>query len=340
MRFKISATKLIVAVLAGISGGAISCTQPDTETVATAPSLKLGATSTRAREDFHRRNPQDWVGALHNKGVARFIARLGEGGIPAGGLCAAILEFDLPAADLPPQARNLDPQVLMVGMRTTLARTGCGRKGNDSFGRRVSMSAHIPAASATTMSQDALDLLLAISAIAELEPGADSTAVLLLPILAAADSLTDGDEGAVVQGVASIAQASAEYWEANGDEGSEEVRIWVENNCEGYSYEDCIGQVECSPPDCWETSSPESAPSFRPLVLTLASYATKTSCQQPRKGVIWADVDGAVVGFFAGIWVGPGLLGTAGIGAYAASTGTFATNLIKFWGCMLNFWAF
>lgn len=287
------------------------------------PSKRVASTSPPDyRSEFHRRNPQDWAGVLHNVGVQSFLQEFKAGHIRPGHVCEAIAKFTIPPEALPLQARGADTASIRRAILQAMQETACIKR---------TLTSHTAASASRSLSQEATNLLNDILAAGEEATDANGLAGLLLPILDAADELADPDERAVVQGVAAIGQSSAEYWEQNLSSESQGVGTWVENNCEGLTPDDCIGTN-----GEWQTSSPLRIRRNRAaLHFRLASTALM-SCTEPSQAEIFdKDLIAAGGGFLMSLWTGPGSLATAGIAGASVSTATMIVRVVGYWICLL-----
>lgn len=292
--------------------------------------------SAAARRECHSRNPQDWVGELHNIGVATAVDLLRSGRVRAGHLCEALFRLEVPEAQLPAKARGADMNAVRAVVGRTLAGTKCG---SPSGALKPKKARHLATASRVVeLSAAASGLLLQIDNALDATDNSTALATELLPVLDAAAELADQDEAEVVAGVAAIAQSSAEYWEANTQSTIQVVGTWVQENCQGLSMEDWLGAGTCQPPDCYETSNPpNSDPALGFCRLHLASSRTSMFCPAVSAwGMAKADGKGAVFGFLWGLVFGPGALVSAGYGAITNSTLFAFEAVLEYYWCLLG----
>ena len=162
------------------------------------------AFSKTAAADFHRNNPQDWVGVAHNRALAKFFAGLTK----RGDVCAQMRDIKSAADFLPPEHRTEHAAGAVVG-REMLNDLGCPQRVGQTIEGTVSLATDVSPLStaagaiitqlryANTYAVDATDLANQYNAI--------------LPATAA---LTP-QEAEVINATASVGLSSRQYWDAN-----------------------------------------------------------------------------------------------------------------------------
>jgi hypothetical protein len=260
---KISTTVLIaVASLVAATGLAVACSDAAITPAASpsfverpvspAPAHAGGAASSKGDEqpervtaaEFHRRNPMDWVGVMHNRGLDVFRAELrSRKHRNLQQLCRDLIDLALRDSLSPAEHRRMsvDQRRALVeqGLSTT---PGCrsvaaGQSSQLPFAPMSAGSGIVRFASysesgmgAALQTADVQALLNRISYAVSVASDPNSLASQLDQIVSSAASL-DASARDAVYGAASLALSSVEYWNANYP--SFEAEVEAEYGCAG-----------------------------------------------------------------------------------------------------------
>lgn len=183
-------------------------TSPAAATHSAAPNSAAG----NAKAKFHAKNHLDWVGRAHNKALDDFAAMVTAKGPPKN-FCAALIDFMSAAERLPSENARTDATSRRATTVAGLRATGQCR----GYFASIRSTAWLVAAAATDgLSEAATQLFARIEAANLAATSSSELAAYLTPILSEADPLEQADRDAVYA-VASVAQASREYWEVEAE---------------------------------------------------------------------------------------------------------------------------
>jgi hypothetical protein len=286
-----------------------------------------------ARRDFHARNRADWVGVAHNRAIDEFRARLRRGEVTHD-MCNDLVTFMSDERRMPDHAtggrEERDRRAAVV--RQTLRQSAfCG--GQLAMGSTSELMSLTQAATLSPATQSLLDEVRAAAASAT---SSGDLAVALNPILAASAGLPTG-EGDVVSAVASVAQSSMEYWEAN---------LAATKRDYDRAYGSCaVGTASAD--DLALTCLGMSARGVLPTVYRGDGSSTLSLTQGRDLGycnalngreILGDDVKGGLGGAVAGFFAtgGPGVIPGALVGAGASSLGAFAWQWAQTTFCVLG----
>jgi hypothetical protein len=299
---------LLIAAL-GLTGVACS---PDTPAAPpTRPTFSRGT----AIVDFHRTNKQDWVGAMHNRGLDRLFAGLATSHEP-GDMCS---QLDALVADpqlAPPEHRG-EHSAAVANIGRQSLRSLCPEwvglaSGSVSFAQSI------------TLSPEAEAIIVQLRTANATAVTSTDLADQYNAILPATASLSQG-EADVVNAGASIGLSSMQYWEVNYPP--------VQTNTESW-YGDCIRtsttDLDTSLLTCVGVAQPAM---IVPIVFsgTAQFWLAQTIAQRCTSGSVGGllEVDfEAGIGAAAGAWIFPpavpvsaplvgGVVGLASSGGYA-----------------------
>lgn len=311
-----------------------ACTSPDASTQPRSGPVDPVQVAVDVRAEFHRRNPQDWVGVTHNKALDAYFAYLRRVGFKPGETCGTVVRFKIPDGSIPERARRQTREQLRTAVRQTLERQGHCRPGKAGAGRAASFGASLGRRRLTSaVSAEAESLLVSIVVATDTASNTTTLSSALTAIMTDAEAL-DSVEEAAVDAAASVAQSSREYWEENLASATAFVSGNVAAYCDNMSGAGCLGTLDdsggCSPPDCYETRSPGGAiPNRnREMILRLASSNSYCPTEINDQEIAHADVIGFVAGVVAGAWTGPGALATGATAAFAGSLAEFVWQVI------------
>lgn len=282
-----------------------------------------------AKRRFHAGNRSDWVGVAHNRAMDEYRARL-RSGVVSRDLCNDLAEFSADPRRLPEHARGgaaSRQQGARLARRVLRTTPFCG--GQLAAG---SLGESLHLVQGTELSAEARAVLDQIESAAQLASWSGDLAVRLGQILAASSWLP-ADEYALVEATASVAQSSAEYWEANiaathadftaayGD--CMQTAVSVEDGAQR-----CLGLgARVSPTSFGGVGSPTLR--FIQRAIVCPGYNGREILGDDVKGAITGGIVGSLAG---GAGAGPGALW----GATAGSLGAFGWQFAQLTYCMLS----
>ena len=284
----------------------------------------------------HKRNPQDWSGAAHNKILDDWRHAMRQPGILTQNLCGYVVDF-VARDDRLPLTKQPSLSVRRAAINAAAESSSLCRS-------RVRGDARFVAGGVGPNPPQESDAMAALqiqieNAITASESSAD-LAGRLNNILDAAATLNE-TERTVVATTVSIAQSSFEYWETQyevlvNEIGAEYGQCGLDRMAAGYS-EDAV-RDSCMSGTYYEVWFPGSANVLPGRFLSRAKAARcGPSLREGFKKVAKGDAKGA----FAGAWAGAfgaaaGIVGGAILGAASGSIWEAGENAWSTYWCIMS----
>ena len=293
------------------------------------------ASSIRARDNLHKRNPMDWVGASHNRILHALRAEIRKPGRLEVRFCDRLAEIAASPQFYPNAVGQADDNLQRQSMRERVRHENCGSKRTAAGGGTPLWVASAPISVAQETSTQAQQLLDDLDASVSAASDSYDLSVRLAPILEASFGL-DTTEQALVATAVSVALHSYEYWESELPAFQQEVADEY-GGClssafaAGYSDDDarnyCLnggGHMVTRP----------LPPSFRRSEFLLTASPSMSTCGAGHawEGIIrtiGADWNGAKQGFWGGLVASRTIWGgfIGALGAAAIKSGIEATDV-------------
>jgi len=188
--------------------------------------------------EFHRRNPMDWVGAAHNRGIDLIRAEIRGHRLPWKGMCETVSQLYTRDAFLPANHKISKSEALTAARNGAAMTSFCKGKIPSSTTASPSGDAAIsgslavaPNRTDVTVESLAGDIAAAIDGATSVD-GYSSTA----SAIAAQSDTMSAEAQAAVYGEASVGVSSLEYWSGNINDVIAEV----------YNEYPCIQAQDCA----------------------------------------------------------------------------------------------
>ena len=292
--------------------------------------------SAKARDELQRRNPNDWVGQVHNASLDRFRADMRKPGTMTRNVCSYLMDFVAAEDFSPPGATTRIVAAQRNGARAVAERDPLCRhqyRARAAAFRQGDLSEISLSRSASVIAYGILDAV-------EVASDRHDLAQRLLPLLDASASLGEPERSAM-QAAISTAQSSYEYWEvelpaAQSEFKAEYYDCASSHKLAGYTSDDAL--AACMGAGAAYMSAPFANPYAKqgPLFLT-ARFPRSCSLKTQFKRLAGADASGAIIGAVKGIiGGGAGILAGAAAGAGYGSLAAFLKGTWDLYWCAME----
>jgi uncharacterized protein with PIN domain len=322
---------------AAITSMTVACSDaslPNSNGLARSP-VVASSRDGNAKQKLHRRNRFDWVGVAHNEAIEAFRQEMRDPTKGSKGFCKLLEEFLSRPERVPASERA-------ASLRERAALAANAVTGLPACHANLVKSASLSSAAATVPMQSASATALfdqVLSAI-ELAESTTDLANRLHPILDASQNL-NAEEQSLIAVVVSVAQNSAEYWEATNQAFAQDA-VNRYGDCtqaqvvSGASFD--IALAHCLNSALYDQPV-TGPPRARPLGRMAGNVPLPTCGPDPGSGlkkIGAADVKGAWSGFFSGAILGGRAVEGALIGGGGASIGAALGLAIQQYICIMT----